>query len=383
MKNRLTAVLESFVILMILLVIVQTFLEDFAVVAGMSVDARRILAIAGFGFDLFFTIEFLVRLFVAVSAGRGYLYLTKERGWIDFLASVPLLVFSSGPVVISYLASGSTILGMGGLLNLLKVIKAIRIARVLRFLRVVKLFRNIKYVDSSMAQRHVATVTAISVTVLVGFLIVLSFVFAVVSVPGLDRSYLEHHQSLGRKLQESAASREQLSATIAGIEDIEEDLLVVRYDGETVYSRYGNEYYARTYAAGDYSYTSAAAPSTKQLEYFLDLRPYSMYLARENLAYFAIVILTVVAFLVVYSPHFALTVTDPIHVMRRGLAEPGYNLAVKIPEKYADDDVFLLAQSYNDVYLPMKDASGEGDEGSVLSMESKDIQDMLADLGDE
>ncbi len=383
MKSKLITFIESFVIVMILLVIIQTFMEDFTVLAGMSVQARKALTIAGFVFDLFFTIEFLIRFYTAVSAGRGYIYLTKERGWIDFFASIPLLIFSSGPVVISYFISGSAILGIGGLLNLLKVIKAIRIARVLRFLRIIKIFRNIKYVDSTMAQRHVATITAISITVLVCFLFVMSFVSTVLEVPGLDTAYLQRHAAVGEKLMESSGDEATLSDAISGMQDTEETLLIVRLDDTTLFSRYENDHYARLYTAGDYTYTRIKTSSGATLEYYLDLRPYSMQLARESVSYFLIVILTVLAFLVIYSPHFALTISDPIHVMNRGMSDRDYNLAVKIPEMYADDDIYVLAANYNDVYLPMKDISGETDDASVLSMDSEDIQDILADIKEE
>jgi hypothetical protein len=40
--------------------------------------------------------------------------------------------------------------------------------------------------------------------------------------------------------------------------------------------------------------------------------------------------------------------------MRRGLEEPGYNREVEVPERYREDEVFRLARSYNEHYLPLK-----------------------------
>jgi hypothetical protein len=157
MEEKKQGFLEVVVMAAILLVLVQTVLEDAAVLAGWPWNIRRALVFTGFGFDLFFTVEFLVRFYLAVSRGKVRGYLFRERGWIDFFASVPLLMFNSGPMAASLLFSGSLAMGAGGILNLLKVIKAIRIARVLRLLRFVKIFREIKYVDSPMAQRHVAS----------------------------------------------------------------------------------------------------------------------------------------------------------------------------------------------------------------------------------
>jgi hypothetical protein len=80
----------------------------------------------------------------------------------------------------------------------------------------------------------------------------------------------------------------------------------------------------------------------------------------------------ILTYLLIYSPHFAMTVTDPIHVMRRGMSEPNYSLEVKIPAVYRQDDVYSLAGEYNRVFLPMKDrerATEEGDSGgSALSL---------------
>ena len=50
--------------------------------------------------------------------------------------------------------------------------------------------------------------------------------------------------------------------------------------------------------------------------------------SKENLIYFIMIIVLVISYAVFYSPHFAITVSDPIHVMRRGLEEKSYNYAV-------------------------------------------------------
>jgi hypothetical protein len=85
----------------------------------------------------------------------------------------------------------------------------------------------------------------------------------------------------------------------------------------------------------------------------------------------------VLVFLFLYSPHFALTVSDPIHVMRRGMVEPGYNLEVKIPELYKDDDVYRLASAYNETYLPLKDRAGTADDSPMSELKMDDLQDIL------
>ena len=159
MADRVRKFVENTVIVAILLVLVQTFLEDLAATAGWPWPVRRVLIYTGFCFDVFFTVEFLARFYVALWHRRAGEYVFHERGWIDFAASIPLLMLSSGPQVAALVLGQSAVVGAAGILNVLKVVKAVRIARVLRLLRVLKIFRQIKYADSRMAQRHIAAIT--------------------------------------------------------------------------------------------------------------------------------------------------------------------------------------------------------------------------------
>ena len=375
MNRRFVAFLEGLVIAAILLVLVQTFFEDFATLAGWPTGVRSRILLAGFFFDLFFTVEFLVRLYFAILDHRVGRYLGRDRGWIDFLAAVPLLMFHSGPYAVALLTGGAAVAGLAGVLNLLKVIKAIRIARILRFLRIVKLFRRIKNVSSPMAQRHVATVTSISVAV-----VVLTLLFFTVgsdrliglqpSAGGLEQASLARQTDIADYLGSLHADPISFVQALDTLEKSEVTLLVVRFRGQTLFSRYSNETYADGFAAGDYSYLQRG-----DLELFFDQRPYANQLALQSLLFFTIVVLLVLAYLLVYSPHFALTVSDPIHVMRRGMEEPGYNLEVKIPDRYRDDDVFALAELYNERYLPLKDRS-RGISSSP-GLELSDLRDLL------
>ena len=174
MQNKLKSFIESIVIIAIFLVLIQTFLEDFSVLIGWTWNLRRILIFTGLGFDLFFSIEFLARFFSAVINKKGSKYFLEGRGWIDFLASIPLLLLNSGPAFFALLTGNSFFFAVGGLLNILKIIKAIRIARILRLLRILKIFKQIKHTGSKMAQRHIAKITTLSITAFVFTLLVYS-----------------------------------------------------------------------------------------------------------------------------------------------------------------------------------------------------------------
>ncbi|MFP4550433.1 MAG: hypothetical protein ACLFNT_06480 [Spirochaetales bacterium] len=93
--------------------------------------------------------------------------------------------------------------------------------------------------------------------------------------------------------------------------------------------------------------------------------------------YFGIIVVLVLVFMLYYSPHFALTVSDPIHIMKRGLGESSYNLEVKTPAHYEHDEVYELGELYNEVYLPMKDRATSQQTATSVDLKMDDIQDIL------
>jgi hypothetical protein len=362
--------LENIVILAIVLVLLQTFLEDLAILLSWNVGIRTVLLVAGFFFDVFFTVEFVVRSYDAWRQHRFRHYFFHERGWIDLAASIPLLLLNSGPRLLALLAGGLPIGGVGGMLNVLKVVKAIRIARVLRLLRVLKLFTRIKNTDSEMAQRHVAVVSASSVSTFVFTLLILAVAGMFVTAPSLETEYrvgaqdaLEYIMAEGLVFSGEERALENYMAS-------RPDILALESAGSVRFSRYDRDYYGAQFSPQDYTVIRQDG-----LRLFVDLRPINRDNAATNLQYFAVIVALVLVFMFFYSPHFALTVTDPIHVMRRGMSEQNYSLEVVIPDAYSRDDIYRLAAEYNRVYLPMKDRdnlSGEGEQGTTLSLDNMD-----------
>lgn len=374
MKKKTDSIFENIVILAIILVLVQTFVEDLAVLSGWTWDVRRALLFAGFAFDLFFTVEFLLRSFFAASRRRFWDYFLNERGWVDFLASIPLLVLNSGPQVIGLLAGGVSVAGIGGIMNVLKVVKAIRIARVLRLLRVLKVFRRIKNTDSVMAQRHLAKITTIAVSVVVAVLLGFTLLSTVVDIPTLDEGIRDRNfRAIDYISSENLAAPEN-TGELARFAELETDILLVTQDGRVRYSRFDQEHFDRQFGPVDYAHLAQG-----RTRVFFDVTDLNKAQARDNIIYFIMILAMVLFFLLYYSPHFALTVSDPIHIMRRGFEEKGYNLEVRTPEEYRDDDVYRLARRYNEVFLPMKDRASADEDASVLDLSFQDIQDAFND----
>jgi len=366
-------VLESIVVVAILLVLVHTFLEDYSVLAGWTVESRRWIIWAGLGFDLFFTIEFLTRLYLAISNREGVDYFFRQRGWVDFFASVPLLLLNSLPNVLALIAGAGLLTGIGGVLNVLKVIKAVRIARILRLMRVVKLFRKIRYARSPLAQRHIALITTIAVAILVFWTLGASVIESLDLFPGLPSSFRDGQLIRARAITEMAPGSPGLQQRAQALAALDPTIILVRpRGGEPVWSRYDGDYLARYFLPGDYSSLSANG-----VEVFLDERPAARAGAWEALLLLVAIVLIVLAFLFLYAPQFALGISDPVHVMKRGMAENDYNLEVKIPERSAEDDVYDLARLYNTVFLPMKDREGTGAESPGSSLALDDVKDLV------
>jgi hypothetical protein len=270
--------------------------------------------------------------------------------------------------VLALLAGAGLLAGVGSFLNTLKVIKAIRIARILRLLRIIKLFRGIRYASSPMAQRHLSTITTIAVSILVFWLIGASILESTGILPGLETPFADGQTLRARAIAEGGTPG--LAARAAAAAALDSSILVVRGPGgTTAWTRHPPAYYDVNLMSGDFDYIAVNG-----VEVFIDQRPIAAAAAREGLVFFIAVVLTVLGFLFLYAPRFALGISDPIHVMKRGLSEPGYNLEVRIPQESAGEDVFELAALYNGVYLPLKDRESAAAESSDLRIEN------LADL---
>jgi hypothetical protein len=371
-SSRLRENLENLVIVAIILVLFQTFLEDLAVVLRWSAGIREILTITGFAFDLFFTIEFLVRLYDAFRYRSMGEYMVHGRGWLDFLASIPLLLLNSGPALLALAAGNTMVVGMGGMLNVLKVVKAIRIARILRLLRLLKIFRRIKNTDSVMAQRHVAKISTVTVSVMIFTILVVTMGASFLPTPSLDEQVTRSHLAGFRYILEENLAAPENQGELENYAEASPSLLLVKDRGQVRYSRHDNRTYRQEFLLGDYGYLQREG-----VEVFVDLRGLNQDSSRSNLIYFLVIVAIILALLFYYSPHFALTVSDPIHIMRRGFSEKGYNLAIRIPKRFEDDDVYRLAKLYNEIYLPLKDRNSDETESSVVHLDMDDVKKMF------
>jgi len=360
---------ENLVVGAIILVLFQTVVDDVAVLADWPWSIRRLLLYFGFLFDLFFTVEFLVRLYLAYVNGEAKEYFFHGYGWIDLIASIPLLLFSSGPVIYGLLAGGVPVFGLGRSLNLLKTVKIVRVARILRVLRMLKVVRQLKQTNSVMAQRHVGKIATSVLTTCILVFSVGSFLLQSVSGKSFEQMYWESVESTSDTLNK--ASSTELNATVQTVARVLPFLLKVKAEGKDIFLRHDSFYLATRFGPYDYFYEQRGS-----LELYFDYRPLTRLQAEQSLLIFIIVLGLLLVLLLYYAPHFAITVTDPLFVMLKGFKEPSYNLEVKIPPHFKEDEVFQLAEQYNEEYLPLKQRN--------LSMGERETSDLkweaVADL---
>jgi hypothetical protein len=381
MKKSEFNLFEVLVLVAIVLVTILTFFEDFASFAGFAGKIQNILMFAGFFFDFFFTVEFLARLYYArFDKGIRY-YILHGYGWIDFFASIPLLMLSSGPQVAGYFFASAGGIGVGitaTFFSLLKLIKIIRIARVLRLLRILKIFKTIKYTDTTMAQRHISKVITIGVTIVV---LVLFITTGLMEFSNLKSMYDPSHNSKVttfayiEKKSTTQKDERKLVENLTSMDALH-NVLLISLKGKILYSRAQLQQDLRNINPADYDHFS-----NNGLDVYFDTRIenelQSKSQSKDILIFYFVILFLIVGYLVLYSPHFALTITDPIKIMKRGMTERDYNLEVKIPGLFESDEIYELAESYNDHYLPLKDRNKDSQASSGLSLSEADMDDIF------
>lgn len=342
---------ETFILIAIVLVIGQTFLEEIAMVKDWPLRWRHLLVFTGLFFDLLFSIEYVIRQVGAARRKQGIRYLLQERGWIDLSASLPLLLFNSGPQALLLLSGG----GFGGaeigFLTFIKMIKALRVTRVLRFIRMIKLFGKIHNVDSHMAQRHITRISSIAVVLIV----VVLFLAAIVGGGFTREDFIaakraEYERLITSARSEAAARGLDYGDMLATMVQGRSDFLLLRM-GE---SKIAGKMDMQGVRAGHDADQVVTIPSGR-LSILVSLKEFDRRESWQNLIYLCLIIMLVLTYLFIYTKHFAQTVSDVVHVMYRGMSEAEYNLEVLIREPYARDEIFQLARLYNEQWLPLKD----------------------------
>ncbi len=342
--------LENFVFVAIVLVIIQTFCDELAVILSWSTSTKNTLVYSGLIFDFIFTVEFFTRLIVATKKSQTSQYFFYERGWVDFLASVPLLLLNSGPSAYA-LYTGTMAAGGAavGALNILKVVKAIRITRVLRLIRILKIFGKIKNAESKMAQRHITVISTIVCAALLAMIMIMGFA----GYPGVGNAKDQMADIYKREINlyvNNTASNGKSSVFEKLKHAYEKDKYVLKIQaGSNTYSKISKEKFK-----AQYYFDEVETIKVGQIKLTYSIKHIAIIESKLSVLFFVLIIFVIVAIMIFYSKHFVQTVSDVIHVLNRGLEERDYFLEAKINEHYFEDEIFRLAQNYNEKWLTVK-----------------------------
>ena len=240
-------IFRAIVDILIVLSVAATLIEEASVVTGASWSARSATQVACIVLDLFFFLEFALRLGRAAVERRTGDWFRKDSGWIDFLAAVFPLVFISGPFLVDWLvglSSTSLIAAMGNF-------------RLLRGLGLFRLFRLLRLFDTdgqAAKETGRATLRAGGFALCASLLVLVGAEAA--SILGL---WPDAHEALQRKRLVTAAALSAAPGADAAeeIAYVDSDLLLVRSHGTVIFTRYSAEEFRRRFGPDEIGYLRA------------------------------------------------------------------------------------------------------------------------------
>jgi hypothetical protein len=390
--NNLGSIAENFIIVAIIFALVITILDEFATVYDFSLSARHFIIIASFLTDILFTGEFTARMIVTGKHGAAKHYFMHQRGWIDFLSSIPLLLLSSGPEVLllffpELFASGAGL----GFISSIKIVKAVRVSRILRLLRLLKVMGKIHNTDSQMANRHVATISTIATMAFIVVYSLMSFT-GLLGFHEIENQQEIFFKQLAINIQKEAGSikgtdsekqdraREYLTGLMVNVDSSQPNIAQVYYKGRLLISNFSESYIKshfkfdeRAGAAEKFDHdTHVHTLREGDVIIHVNTWPVMKEKARVNIMVFFGIVAIILSFMFVYSRHFVQNITDVVHIMQKGIDDKNFNLEVSIRKDFETDEIFVLAQSYNDKLLPEKlknQAANENQDTGGLSMD--------------
>jgi len=341
---------ERVILFAITISFIHLFFNEYAVYAGWSVRAKNAMFFWGLALDLLFSAEFITKGIMAARGKYFFRYIKYERGWADFLTSLPLLLIYSAPSLFMLLTINTQNSAHTSFTaELLKVVISIRIPQILRALRVVKLFRILRINDSEMTGHHAGVAGTMAVSTVTASLMLWS-IFTVFSDHGPALKRKMHYERMLVEL-ESIAALNNLDFRETCENFLISDHLVIRiyYSSGKRYEKLSEAEFLKYYTADDCINVQGSLCSVTVSA--MDIKRESAFLAMISML---LMLLLASVFMLLYSWHFSRTVSDVVYVLNAGFRKRDYNLMVKIREEYKDEELYRLARFYNEAYLPAK-----------------------------
>ncbi len=333
---------ENFFLIIIVLSIIQLFLEEFATIGNWLVKTRHILIYIGALFDVIFTVEFIIRLTISARKGKAGQYFKYERGWIDLLASVPLLLFYSGPMVyyISKITHVSMITGITSL-RTLKLIKIVRITRVLRLLRVLKIFGKISKSATKMVRHHIATITTTALASLILGLFLIKLVFGIFNWPGIEVFASKRKQQYKNMIKQATVLSEQykinINQALVIIFATEKRILNVSNEGREIFEKYEPTEMLKKFDLNDLSYFKEGS-----IGIWFQISDINKQIAKNNIEVFLLVLFVLGGLLLFYSGHFIKYIALPLDAIQQKITDPAYSPQLQTKKAYEEDEVYEI-----------------------------------------
>ncbi len=349
---------ENFFLVIIIFSIIQLFLEEFAAIGNWLVSTRHILIYIGFAFDLIFTIEFIIRLIVSSKKGSIGIYLKYQRGWIDFLASVPILIFYSGPMVyyiskivqvtmVSQLVTFKT-------LKLIRIIRIIRISRILRLLRILKIFGKISKSAANMVKHHVATVATTALSSLIIGLFLIHLLFSLLGWPGLEFFGMQRSKQYSKMIDKAVVLAGQFNIEINQSLNLmfatDKRVLNLTHNQQDIIKKYELDEMLSRYDLND-----LMVIEKDTISLWFEVSDINKYIAKTNIEIFLLVLFILAGILFFYSRHFVRYIALPLDAVGQKITDPSYSPKLDIKEAYKEDEVYQILNN-----LGKKDTSVGG-----------------------
>lgn len=359
---------EILVFFMIFFAFSQTILEELSIILIFPGRIRQSILIFGFFFDLFFVIEFLIRLITAIKSKKFIKYLLFDRGFLDLLASLPVLLLYSAPLFFKIM--NIKIFKINYIhyelynLTLLKGCRLIIVSGILRLLRIVNIFGNSIYKNSIIAKENIIKGLTIFISIVVLSVTLSNFFFPIISydIEKVKNNYQKHLKQTFQFIQMS----DELDLNYENINKFTKKYIKEQFESYKdfilleiktmqdedwgnsiiVYSKYSEKEFREKFIDNDLHTVE-----------FLNIRivltnlQYQISKAKLNLIISLIIIFFILFYQIIYGKYFTKNISDKIILMLKGFKNKKQCKKIIYNKNLENSELKQLIEQYNIKWL--------------------------------
>jgi len=318
------------------------FLEDFLFYLKADESVIFMIKFLNFYIDIFFTLEFIIKMSFSLARKKGADYFIRKNGWADMFASLPLLFFITLPFFLKEVVKVDfSIIAVEYLVSL----------KVIRFFRILKLVGKIEEEKSPMISKHISALNLFISTSVILFFFIISFLQ---DADVFDSVYKR------TRLKEIEISQNYLYIYGKVEEDKFNDILksslinfpeisLVKYK-DNVFYNYDMEDINKN---SKYFYYEDFVTENKFQIVFLRKNFYSE-TGFNSMVYFCLIFFIIFFINFFYKNYFYINIVKPVLIMKKGFEDINYITAVNIPYHRKNEEIFILSNNYNLRWLEAK-----------------------------